>query len=133
MRVFLDTNIFLDLILQREGYQNAVQILNACATKTFDAYISDITLLNIDYIASKQVKDTKKFIKTILGVMKVLGADNHLFDTALALDNADLEDSVQYVCAKNSLCEVIVSNDKRFYKGEVEVLSSDVFVQRYIK
>jgi len=133
MKIFIDTNIFLDLILQREGYKDAVQILNDCANKTFDGHVSDVTLLNIDYIANKQVKHTKKFIKTIVDVMAVLGADNHVFTSSLEIDNVDLEDNVQYICAIESNCEVIVSNDKKFYRGEVEVLCSAEFVQRYIK
>jgi predicted nucleic acid-binding protein len=133
MKIFIDTNIFLDLILKREGYKDAMQILNACGIKRFDGYVADITLLNIDYIANKQVTDLKKFIKTIIDVMEVVGADNHLFSKALELDNSDLEDNVQYVCAKETMCEVIVSNDKKFYRGRVEVLRSDEFVARYIE
>ena len=133
MKVFIDTNIFLDLILKREGYKDAMKILNACAEKRFNGYVADITLLNIDYIASKQVTDIKKFIKTIIDVMEVVGADSHLFSRAIELDNSDLEDNVQYICAKENKCEVIVSNDKKFYRGEVEVLRSDEFVTRYIE
>lgn len=132
MKIFIDTNIFLDTILSREKYQETTQILNACSQGAFEGYVTDITLLNIDYIASKQVKDIQIFLKTLTNVFTVVGADNAVFDVAFKIKNSDLEDTVQYVCAKENGCEVIVSNDKRFYRGDVEVLGSSIFIERFI-
>lgn len=133
MKIFIDTNLFLDIILSRDGYDDAVQILNSCSNGMFEGYVSDITLLNIDYIAHKQVKNIEDFLKTIVSVFKVVGADNTTFDEAFKINNKDFEDSIQYVCAKENECEVIVSNDKHFYKGSVEVMDSSEFSKRYLK
>ena len=132
MKVFIDTNIFLDVLLNRKGIAEATLILNSCHQKLFDGYVADITLLNIDYIASKQTKNIRYFLEIINQSFTVIGADNKMFDIALKLDNHDLEDSVQYVCAHTEQCNVIVSNDKKFYSGELDVLNSTAFVQRYL-
>jgi len=105
LKIFIDTNIFLDVILNRKD-------------------VADITLLNIDYIASKQTKNLRDFLEIINQSFTVVGVNNKMFDMALKIDNNDLEDAVQYVYAYTEQCSVIVSNDKKFYRGEIEVLGS---------
>ncbi len=87
MKIFVDTNIFLDLIFQREGYQEAAVILNSCEQNLLTGYIADITLLNIDYVARKQIQDVSTFLKVVNTEFIVTGADNKLFDQAFELDN----------------------------------------------
>ena len=45
MKIFIDTNIFLDLILKRENYNKALIILNAIEKRVFQGVIADITVL----------------------------------------------------------------------------------------
>ena len=128
MRVFIDTNIFLDVILKRDGYSEALEILTDCYNQEYSGVVADITLLNIDYIASKQVTDTKEFLEIITDTFEVVGADNKIFHFALNLDNKDLEDSVQYLLAKEFECDLIISNDKKFYHGDIKVVSAKEFL-----
>ena len=132
MKILIDTNIFLDVILNREHVQASTQILNSCHRKIFDGFVADITLLNIDYVASKQTKNIRTFLEIINDSFTIVGADNKVFKLAFNIDNHDLEDTVQYVCASVEKCDVIVSNDKRFYRGDVEVLGSLEFVEKYL-
>ena len=133
MKIFIDTNIFLDVILNREYVKESTAILNTCHQGVFDAYLADSTLLNIDYIAAKQTKNLKDFLQIINQSFTVVGADNKVFELAFKVDNQDLEDTVQYVCAITNKCSLIVSNDKKFYRGDIEVLDSKEFVSRYLK
>jgi predicted nucleic acid-binding protein len=132
MHIFIDTNIFLDLILKRENYKEALQIFNAIEKKLFDASILDITILNIDYVAKKQIQNMDAFLSTINQLFQVLGASNQTIEKALNIDNNDLEDNVQYVCAKEAGCEIIITNDKNFYSESIEKVSSIEFVHRYL-
>ncbi len=133
MKVFVDTNIFLDLILKREKFEDALLILNAIEKKLYSGVILDITLLNIDYVADKQVKNVKAFLKLVNSVFEVVGGTNKMFHEALSLQNNDLEDSLQYVSAKKMMCDVIVTNDQNFYTEEIEKLTSSAFVKTYLK
>ena len=132
MKIFIDTNIFLDVILDRKYVKASTLILNSCHQKIFDACLADITLLNIDYIASKQTKNIRDFLKVINQSFSVVGANNSIFDLAFQIQNNDFEDTVQYVCAIREKCKVIVSNDKKFYRGDLEVLTSLEFISKYI-
>ncbi len=130
MKIFIDTNIFLDLLLKREGFEKSLLIFNAVEKKLFSATVLDITILNIDYIASKQVKDIKAFLNLVNKQFEVVGATNEMIDFALQMQNSDLEDNLQYICAKKQKCECIITNDKKFYSPDIEVLTSSEFSER---
>ena len=132
MKLFVDTNIFLDVLLERENYTYSLKVLNSCANDIFEGVIADITLLNIDYIARKQTNNIQDFLEIVNDNFNVIGADNKMFKEAFEIDNLDLEDNIQYLCAKNSECNVIVTNDKLFYQGEVDILSSQEFYTQYL-
>ena len=120
------------MILKREGYQESTLILNAIEKTVFDGVVLDITILNIDYVAKKQVKEIKDFLVLINSLFEVVGASNKTIKEALAMPNNDLEDNLQYVCAKHSKSEIIISNDKNFIKTDIQTLSSREFVERYL-
>jgi len=132
VRIFLDTNIFLDLILKRPAYKDALTIFDAVEQGLVEAVIADITILNIDYIARKQVVDIRKFLTLLNTLFVVVGASNSAIGEALNIKNNDLEDNLQYILAKSSNCSVIVTNDKKFFQGEVPLLNSQEFVERYL-
>ena len=130
MKLFIDTNIFLDILFRRENYLSSLKILDAVLYGYLDATILDITILNIDYIAKKQTKDLDGFLNLIVDNFDVVGANNLELKQALALKHNDLEDSLQYICAKKSNCNLIITNDKKFIKKDIKVLSSFEFAQQ---
>ena len=132
MKVFIDTNIFLDLILKREYYQEAMLIFNAIEKQLFIGYIADITILNIDYIAKKQIKNIKEFLSIVNQTFVINGASNDMIDQALKIQNNDLEDNIQYLIAKQNNCDVIVTNNQNFYSKDIKTINSIEFKQRYI-
>lgn len=132
MKIFIDTNIFLDLILKREGFEDALMIFNAVEKKLFEALILDITILNIDYVAKKQVKDIRDFLTLVNKNFQVLGCCNEQITKALMLKNNDLEDNLQYTLAKENHCEAIITNDQSFYAKGINKLSSKEFVEKFL-
>ncbi|MEA1953176.1 MAG: PIN domain-containing protein [Campylobacterota bacterium] len=132
MKIFIDTNIFLDLILKREHFRDALLLFNAVEKNIFSGVILDITVLNIDYVAKKQVKDIKEFIQLINVNFSIVGVSNEMISTALEIKNSDFEDTLQYLSAKSFDCDCVITNDKGFYKSELETLSSREFVEKYL-
>jgi predicted nucleic acid-binding protein len=132
MKVFVDTNVFLDLILKRERHQEALAIFHAVETGIFEAYILDITLLNIDYIARKQVKDLTAFLSLVTEYFHIVGGSNESMQKALELNHGDLEDSLQYISAVQSHCDIIITNDKGFPKGRIPTMTSEYICQKHL-
>ena len=133
MQIFIDTNIFLDLILKREKYKEALHIFNSIEQGLFDAYILDITILNIDYIAKKQTQDIREFLNVVNKLFNIIGGSNTSIEKALKIDNNDLEDNLQYISAKSSKCKIIITNDKKFYKKDIKIMSSEEFASEFIE
>lgn len=132
MRVFVDTNVFLDVILKREGFEESLIVLNAIEKGIFDGVVLDITILNIDYIAKKQVASIREFLGFVNSVFEVCGASNEMIKAALEMDGKDLEDNLQYICAQKSKCELLISNDKEFVISSIQTFSSAEFVKKYL-
>ncbi len=57
---------------------------------------------------------------------------NIMIEKALKIDNADLEDNLQYISAQHSKCELIVTNDKKFYSPNIEKITSVEFVKKFL-
>lgn len=133
MKIFVDTNVFLDIVLKRGDYDASLTIFKAVKNRVYEGVVADISIVNIAYIARKVDVDIRAYLSAIEQNFYVQGADNAIIQDALLLENDDIEDNMQYYISLYSECDCIVSNDKNFYKGDVEVLRSGEFVDRYLK
>ena len=135
MKIFLDTNILLDLLLDRKNSYEASIILNSVDVGLFEGYISDITLVNINYIAKKQKKENeiKEFLILLLETMEICTPDTNLIYEALKLENKDFEDNIQYILAKKYKCDCLITNDKDLKFDDIEILDSKSFIDKYLR
>ena len=117
-KVFLDTNIVLDILLERGNYQAALEILQMGEDGKVELYTSYLSLANIAYIIRKDFSNTDKVItlKQLSSIMTVLPMDGNQFNTALFLDGPDMEDIFQAQCAVSSGCDVIITHNPRDFR-----------------
>lgn len=103
MRILIDTNVVLDVLLKREPfYKTAVDVLNLVKRKDVCEYISASAVTDIYYIACRQLKNkdqVRALIKNLLTVVSVAGVTEQEIFNALGLKWNDFEDSVQYSVA----------------------------------
>ncbi len=132
MKLFLDTNIFMDMLFERQQGHYAKQIIQLIQNGIHEGVVADITLLNIDYVAKKQNQQIRQFLYFIESNFAIIGADNRDMYHALELDNHDLEDNVQAMLAKKTACDLIISNDKSFIQNSLAVLGAESFLAQYL-
>ena len=61
MKVLYDTNIILDLLLNREQFcENSARVIDLSANKVIEGYISASAITDIYYLAYKGIRDKKK-------------------------------------------------------------------------
>jgi predicted nucleic acid-binding protein len=132
MKIFVDTNIFLDIAFERANASDGLMIFKAIKNQIFDGVIADISIINIDYISKKVNGDISAYLKSIESNFTIIGADNTIISKALKIENNDLEDNIQYLLALRSSCDYIITNDKGFYRGEIETMSSSSFVNKFL-
>ena len=91
----------------------------------------------IDYVLSKDFKSKAlDNIKQINKICKIIEFSNNEISQTYTLmrddlEFKDLEDTIQYVLAKNNKCDLIISNDKKFHSPEVELFTSSQFIKQY--
>lgn len=131
-KLFIDSDIILDLLIKREHYIHAAMLMTDLMNKKFLGYTSPIVISNIHYIMSKY-ESSKKSIQTIKKLrilLSILPVDESTIDEALSLDFKDFEDAIQYVAAKNNNMDFIITRNKNDYENsKISVLNAREFLE----
>jgi predicted nucleic acid-binding protein len=119
MRVLLDTDVVLDLFLERPGFVDDSMILwEANERGKIDAFISSITLINLFYFARKAKgrEAARQMVLKLLASVGICRVDRRILQTALSLPLTDYEDAVQLACAESGRIEAIITRNLRDYR-----------------
>ena len=113
-RIFLDTNVLLDYLLEREPfYYDALKLWAACEEGTVEGYVSALTVNNVHYIAHRLKSETTAMIavRGILSVFNVVPLDKELMKLAADFHDRDYEDDIQLQSAIRSGCTHLFTRD----------------------
>ncbi|MBD3840664.1 MAG: PIN domain-containing protein [Campylobacterales bacterium] len=128
MKVFLDANIILDLIdIDRGNSVKTKEQLVQYITNSHELYTSCDIFTTVYYVASKKINfeilvvEMEKILTFIQIIPIDLDIINHSLKIAKEKEHKDLEDILQYLCAKSIKCELIVTNDKNFYSEDIKI------------
>lgn len=120
MKILVDTNIVLDVMLKREPfYKSSLEILGLTKRDDVEEYVSASAITDIYYLAYRQLRDkevVKKLMKKLLTVVSVASVSEQEIENALSLEWNDFEDSVQYSVAFLQEMEGIVTCNPNDYK-----------------
>jgi len=132
-KVLLDTNILMDIVLERVPYDAlALKIMEFIANQQITAYISAITLININYIVKKvKGKDLAlKFIAEILDVFEITDANKTVLKNALMSNFPDFENAAQNFSAIDAGIEIIVTRNKKdFQQSKLQIYTPSEFIE----
>lgn len=135
MKVLLDTNIVLDLLLHREPYSlSAKEIFSLIESKKISAYLCATTITTIHYLLSKKFskKQQDEVINDLLKLFSIADVNKGTLKLALQNNDLDFEDSVIYSSAELSNVDIIISRDKKGSKNsKILTQSSEVFLASY--
>ena len=140
MKAFLDTNILLDLLLERDGYEASARILQLRDEGKIDLCVSILTMVNVAYVYQKAVGQNAVIpnMKCLSAIVDVLPMDNGTLEQALYVEGKDFEDTMQYLCAVQNHCDAIITRnekDFRFSRGlkglpePIPVFAPDTFLK----
>jgi len=136
--IFLDANILLDYAdKNRIFHEVSTKCIEYCLKQNLDLYTSCDLITTIYYVVSKQNK-TKALeeVQRINNFCHVIEFSNSDIKQTCDLmledsDYNDLEDTVQYLLAKKSQCDLIVSNDENFVSKNIKLISSSDFCNEF--
>ena len=133
IKALLDTDVNLDFILERQPFfALADEIFLRCSNGDFEAYVCDITPINIFYIGRKEIgrQKTIQAIADLLTLAKICTAETSILQKALISLITDYEDAVQHECAVAENLDAIVTRNTKDYKNSsIKVYSPTEFLQ----
>jgi predicted nucleic acid-binding protein len=126
MKIFIDTNILIDFITERNGVEEASMILQLGEDNKVQLATSVLSMANLAYIAKRGRTDYELYelLKGLSKMLLILPMDSNQFSAALSKQVHDFEDMVQYQCAIAIGCDSIVTRNKKdFHFSEIPILS----------
>ena len=131
-KVFVDTNIVLDLMSQRiEFYEASQDFFTYAIDNKIQLIVSTLTFANTHYILKEQLKLSKvrKALRKFKTLVDVAPFDNKILDLALEEEFKDFEDGIQYYIALENSCEAIITRNKKdFKKSGLPILNATEFI-----
>lgn len=138
-RVFVDANVINDIFDDnRRFHQASFQSLEFCLEKGLSLVTTCDIVTTVYYITTKST-DAKKSLdalEQVNDIFEIIPFSNIELREVISLmrqdeDYADLEDTVQFVLAKNAGCEVILTNDSGFVAKSIPVMASEDFIESF--
>lgn len=123
MKLLVDTNVVLDVVLDREPWAlEAARLLSAIEEGKAEGYLAGHAVTTVYYVVSKSRDEetARRAVSDLLDILEVIPPTDAIFRRALTLSMADYEDAVQAACALRVGADTIVTRNARDFAG-VEV------------
>lgn len=117
MKLFLDTNIVIDLIGDREPFSSeAAALFQLASDGEVQLQVSDLSIINIVYILRRLKYPLVDIYNALIGIrplVTITGIGSKAIDDCLQAHWTDFEDYAQYSSAKNAGADRIITRNKK--------------------
>jgi len=129
LKILFDTNIILDVLLNREQFvELSVNLVSLVENNELEGYLCATTITTLDYLITKTLnrEKAKNEIKKLLNLFQIATVNSTVLELALNSRFKDFEDAVQYYSGKCSEIDAIVTrNTKDYRNSELPVYTPD--------
>lgn len=144
-KIFLDDNIILDYLINTRGqHKEAVDIISNVKENEIFCYsfgsISDVAYIyeNTYKLDKKEVigfyedlSKSPKFECLSISDEYLKKSCEYVLNEILNNKKSDFEDTLQYFCALENDCKVIITNDKNFPKLDIPLIRTNSNIENY--
>lgn len=118
MKVYFDTNVLLDILMESRTYHyESATLLNLAEKGIIQAVISTQSIIDAAYVFTQAQKSPlegfKKSMRFILGILTVTSVSENNIKAALRSPMNDFEDAAQLDCSLDAECDCIISSDRK--------------------
>ena len=132
-RLFIDTNIMLDLLGERLPYYDSIAKIATLADRgEVSIVVSALSYSTVAYLLSKyeSTEKVKAKLRKFKIISEISDLDEKTIEKGLNSNFSDFEDSLQYFCALKSDCNVILTrNQKDFKESNIPVMSANEYLK----
>lgn len=130
--VLVDTDIIYDVLAQREPYyQSAAKLFTLADEKKVRTAVSALSFANIHHLLSKQLSGevAKHILRKFKILVKIVPINDKIIDLALNSGFDDFEDAIQYYCAIENECKILLTrNLKDYKKAQIPVMTAQDYI-----
>lgn len=131
-RLFFDTHVLLDHLLDREPFaDDATELWSLAERREVIGLIAALSVNLVYYIVRHQANEraARRAIKGLRDVFEIVEVDAQIINQAIDSDFADFEDALQHACALRSAATHVVTRDlPGFRRSEVPVVAPDAYL-----
>ena len=132
MRVIVDTNVVLDVLLEREPFvEAALSIFCLVEESRIDAFLCATTITTIDYllIQSLPVSEARNALRKLISLFEIATVNRPVIERALGSKIQDFEDAVLDEAGQMAGADsVITRNTKDFTGSALKVFDPTEFL-----
>jgi len=140
-RIFLDANVLIDVYDDTRPFarESQLAVASLLAREEVELFTSCDIMTTLYYLyARKNRQNALDWIEEINSYCTIIEFANAEVTQSCRLmrDNPafdDLEDTIQYVMARKIEADLILSNDAEFASEEIEVMTTEAYVKRFVK
>lgn len=130
MKLMIDTNIFLDVLTDREPfYRDSRAVLELCESRKVHGFLSASSVTDIFHLIRRELHSTDlayQALGFIFNIAKILTVTNEDVLNAYLQRASDFEDCLLATCAKSNHCDAIVTRNKKdFLSFEITLLTPE--------
>ena len=135
-KVFLDTNILVDLIADRKPFSKySIEIFKKAEEKKIKLFTSSHSIATTHYLLKKYLEEKilRDVLYNLLDYVTVIAVDTDVLKKGLRSKHKDFEDSIQILCASTieKIDCIVTRNTKDFRDSEIFVLTPDELCLRW--
>ncbi|HEY5463575.1 MAG TPA: PIN domain-containing protein [Hanamia sp.] len=135
--LFLDSDVILDVVLQREGfYQDSFPLFKMREEQTALLYTSSSVIMNVQYVSTTFIGKDKAIegIKYLLNFIEIIDCNKKVLVKAYNTKCRDIEDTVQYFTAIHAeIITFFISRNIKDYKNIEEIFLPVLTPTQFLK
>lgn len=132
-KLFVDSDIILDLLAKREPYYiYSSRLFTLIDKREITAFASPLIFANLHFLLRKLTSNTSalKSLRKLKTFVKILPIDEKVIEQSLNSDFNDFEDAIQYFTAVNNGISLLLTRNKRdFKKSKIPILTAEEFLK----
>lgn len=134
-KVFIDTNILLDLIADRRPFsKHAIAIFKHAEKKKIQLYTSAHTMATTHYLLQQYMDDKKlrRIMLSVLDYLNIIAINKDMIKKGLQSRQKDFEDALQLQSAYSirDIDCLITRNRRDYIQSLIPILSPDEFTRQ---
>ena len=130
MKIFVDTNILVDLIADRKPFSKfAIQLFSKAEVGKLELYTSSHSIATTHYLLKKYVdeKELREVLFKLLEYLNIVAINLDILKKGLKSKHKDFEDAIQIISAYSieKMDCIVTRNIKDFKNSEIPVYTPD--------